>query len=442
MAVEIRVPSLGESVVEATIAQWLKKPGDTIAVGDSLAELETDKVNQSVDAEVAGVLGEITKNAGETVGIGEVIGLISNNGAVASGDASASTTSSAVTTTEKEAQAPAPPEEIRIQAADAPIVPSGTAVPVTPVAQRIAQDNNIDLSQVQGSGPNGRIVKNDVADAVERRQSEPATAVIKAEEKPTTAVKEVAPSLPVVAPKPTPPSNANGRPESREKMTRRRSVIAANLLNAKQATAMLTTFNECDLTAIMELRKRRKDAFKEKTGVNLGFMSFFTKATIGALRQFPYLNAEIQGDEILVKKYYDIGIAVGVPEGLVVPIVRDADKLTFAGIEKAIVDLAGKAREGKLSLAELQGGTFTITNGGVFGSLMSTPILNYPQVGILGMHTIKERPMVVNGEIVIRPMMYLALSYDHRIVDGGDAVRFLVRIKDLVEDPESLLLEG
>jgi 2-oxoglutarate dehydrogenase E2 component (dihydrolipoamide succinyltransferase) len=406
MSVEIKVPSMGESVVEATIAQWLKAPGDAVKAGDELVELETEKVNQSIQAESDGVLSQIVKQEGETVGVGDVLGILSTNGA-----------------------APAPvvdtpkPEPTPAESASAP-----KEVGTTPVAGAIASQNNVNLAGVSATGPGGKIGKRDVEERIQAQQSAPAT--------------PVASVVPVSKPAPPPVSTAGGRPEERVRMTKRREVIAERLVMAQHTAAMLTTFNEVDMSAVMEVRKRRKQAFEERFGIGLGFMSFFTKAVIGGLKTFPMVNSEIQGNEIVLKKYYDIGIAVGVEEGLVVPVVRDADKMTFADIEKKIRELAGKAKDGKLSLAELQGGTFTITNGGVYGSLMSTPILNYPQVGILGMHTIKERPIVVNGEIAIRPMMYIALSYDHRVIDGSTAVRFLVKVKELIEDPETLLLEG
>jgi 2-oxoglutarate dehydrogenase E2 component (dihydrolipoamide succinyltransferase) len=421
MPVEIHVPAMGESIAEATVAQWLKNPGDKVEAGEEIVELETDKVNQTIQADTSGVLGEIRHPAGDTVVVGDVLGTISENGA-----------------------APAPGAPVT-SAAESPPAPAATAPPsagngrepATPVASRMAAENNVDLSAVtQPTGPAGKIGKQDVASQIERAATPPNIAVAKQPESTATVAKAPAPAS--VAPS----APVSGRPEERVKMTRRRETIARRLVEAQHTAAMLTTFNEVDMTAVMEVRKRRKDSFKERFGVNLGFMSFFTKASVGALKQFPYVNAEIQGNEIVLKKYYDIGIAVGAEEGLVVPVVRDADKLTFAGIEKQVADLATKARENTLTLQDLSGGTFTITNGGVFGSLMSTPILNAPQVGILGLHAIKERPVVVNGEIVIRSMMYVALSYDHRIIDGSTAVRFLVKIKELIEDPETLLLEG
>lgn len=435
MPVEIRVPQLGESIVEATIAQWLKQPGDAVAVGDSLVELETEKVNQTVEAEVAGTLSAFVVNEGDTVGVGQVIATINESGTATSSAPAA--TGTAPATQSGEAATPAPGAQDTGSGYGAPATPEANPTtpatplpPATPVAQSMAQANGVDLSGVKATGPGGKIGKNDVAGQLAGTQ--PAAA----------PPQPAAPTPPPARPAAPVASTSNGRPEERVKMTTRRRTIARRLVEAQQTAAMLTTFNEVDMTAVMELRKRRKDDFSKRFGVNLGFMSFFTKASIGALKQFPTVNAEIQNDEIVLKKFYDIGIAVGAEEGLVVPVVRDADKLTFAQIEKEIGALAGKARENKLSIAEMTGGTFTITNGGVFGSLMSTPILNTPQVGILGLHAIKERPMVVDGQIVARPMMYVALSYDHRIIDGSTAVRFLVKLKELIEDPESLLLEG
>ena len=397
MNVDIKVPILGESIVEGTLARWHKKVGEAINAGEIIADLETDKVNIEVSASAAGVITALHKNEGDNVAVGELI-------------ASIDTTASAASVT----PAPAP------VATPAPVAaPVVSDAPATPVARNVAADTGVDLRTVSGSGPDGRITKDDVIKA-----STPAP---------------VAPAAPAATPAPVVASGS--RREERVKMSRRRQTIATRLVQAQQTAAMLTTFNEVDLTRVMDIRKRKKDSFKEHNGVGLGFMSFFTKATVSALKAFPAVNAEIQGDEILYKYYYDIGIAVSTPDGLVVPVLRDADNLSFAGIEKGIESLAKRARDNKLGLADLTGGTFTITNGGVFGSMMSTPILNMPQVGILGMHKIQERAMVMNGQIVIRPMMYIALSYDHRIIDGAAAVRFLVHIKDLLEDPDSLLLE-
>jgi len=411
MPVEIRVPQLGESISEATVLRWLKKEGEAVQAGEPVVELETDKVNVEVPAEGSGVLAAVSKREGETVLVGEVIGLISGDGA-------------------RPAE-PAPPRPAAVVSPAQPAPPAH----VSPVARRLAEENGIDLRQVRGSGPGGKITKEDVAVHIERTAQAPATAKVLAE----NASGRAAP------PPPAPPAAAvrpAGEREERIRMSRRRQTIAARLQEALRTAAMLTTFNEIDMSAVMEIRKRRRDAFKERHGVGLGFMSFFTKATVAALQQFPYLNAEIQGDEILLKRHYDIGIAVSTDEGLVVPVLRDADRKSFADIEREIMEMAGRAREGRLTLADLQGGTFTITNGGVFGSLMSTPILNPPQVGILGMHKIEERPVVAGGQIVVRPMMYVALSYDHRIVDGREAVGFLVRVKELVEDPALLLIES
>ncbi len=429
MAYEIKVPSLGESIVEATVARWLKRAGETVAAGEPVVELETDKVNLEVAADHAGVVTAILKEEGATVGIGDVLGTI---------EAGAAPQVGAVTA--------APPlavsSEPEMRGAEAS-VGNGAAVLATPTAQRVAAEYAVDLRGVAGTGPGGRITKEDVLRSVQAPVAAtppPAAAPAAAVATPAAAV--APPPAPAGAARPVAPLPASGRYEERQRLSRRRLTIARRLVEAQQTAAMLTTFNEVDMSAVMELRKRRKDAFKERYGVSLGLMSFFTRAVVGALKAFPMVNAEMQGDEVVVKYYYDIGVAVGVEEGLVVPVVRDADRKSFAQLEQEIADLARRAREGALSLTDLQGGTFTITNGGVYGSLLSTPILNTPQVGILGMHKIEERPVAINGQIVIRPMMYLALSYDHRLIDGSTAVRFLVRVKELIEDPEALLLEG
>lgn len=416
MSVEIRVPQMGESVTEATILRWMKKVGETVAAGEAVAELETDKVNVEVPADADGIIQSFAHAEGDTVAVGDILAVVGDAAGVA-----------------------ATPEPAAVPPPAAPAAPAparngeGVATPAaSPLARTLAEDNKIDLNLVKGTGPVGRITKDDVANYLERSSDAPAVANVLAAQ---TAQAPQAPPTP-------PPSTASGRPEERIRMTRRRQTIATRLVEAQHTAAMLTTFNEVDMSAVMAIRAKRKDSFKEKNGIGLGFMSFFTKASIGALKAFPLLNAEIQGLEIVKKGYYDIGIAVGAEEGLVVPVVRDADKLTFAGIEKEIAGLAQRAKANTLTIEEMRGGTFTITNGGVFGSLLSTPILNAPQVGILGLHKIEQRPIALNGEVVIRPMMYLALSYDHRIVDGSEAVRFLVRIKELIEDPEALLLEG
>jgi 2-oxoglutarate dehydrogenase E2 component (dihydrolipoamide succinyltransferase) len=458
MPVEIRVPALGESVVDATVAAWRKQEGDPVTQGEVLVELETDKVNLEVSAEQSGVLQKIVKQQGETVGVGEVLAVIAEG--AADGASAAQPTPSAPAAEKPSAQqnqAPVTPEapSQREAAPAAPQMPAASnAAPAepaaaTPLARRIAAEHNIDLAQIRPE--HGRVTKEDVLGYLEQRSAHPAEQAAQPAEAVETAPQRPSgpPGLP--APTPTAPSAPAAPPvvglaprgrEERVRMSRRRQTIAQRLVQTQHNAAMLTTFNEVDMSAIMEVRRRRKDSFKERHGVSLGFMSFFTKATVGALKAFPRLNAEIQGDEMVLKYYYDIGIAVGAEEGLVVPVLRDADRKSFAEIEREIADLAKRAREGTLTLSELQGGTFTITNGGVFGSLMSTPILNGPQVGILGMHKIEERPIALNGQVVIRPMMYLAVSYDHRIVDGREAVQFLVRIKELLEDPETLLLEG
>lgn len=424
MNYEIKVPEMGESVIEATVVNWLKKPGERIAVGDPVVELETDKVTLEVNAQQAGVLQSILHPAGENVAVGDVLGVLAGEGEAAEG-------------------APSPASEPQTAAEPHPEAPTSlepkTAageIRATPLAQRMAEDMGIDLGKVTPSGSGGRIKKEDVQAYAALEHSAP------------PAQPEPAP-LPALPPRqaPSAPASQNAalspqadRSEERVRMTRRRQTIARRLVEVHQTAAMLTTFNEIDMTAVIDLRKRRRDGFKERFGVDLGFMSFFVKACVAALKEFPMINAEIQGDEIVLKHYYDIGVAIGAAEGLVVPVVRDADRLNFAAIEKAIRAYVDKVKAGTLSLDDLRGGTFTITNGGVFGSMLSTPILNPPQVGILGMHAIKERVVVVDGQMVIRPIMYVALSYDHRMVDGREAVQFLVRIKELIEDPTSLLL--
>ncbi|MEZ4714086.1 MAG: 2-oxoglutarate dehydrogenase complex dihydrolipoyllysine-residue succinyltransferase [Caldilineaceae bacterium] len=422
MATNIVVPALGESVVEATIARWLKNEGDAVRSGEALVELETDKVDLEVPAESDGVLAQITRQAGEDVQIGDVLGVL---------EASAEATPAAAE--QKAAQEPEehPEKTSTDEAKPAPVnatEPAPSAEPTgdaTPVAKRMAADSNVDLRNVSGSGPGGRVTKDDVERFVQQKAAAPSTP-------------------PASAAAPAPAADARG--EERIPMSRRRRTIAQRLVEAQQTAAMLTTFNEIDMTAVMEIRKRRRESFAEQHGVSLGFTSFFVKAAIGALKAFPPINGEIQGNDIVLKPYYDIGIAVGAEEGLVVPVLRNADRLSFAQIEQQVKDVVQKSRDGALSIEELRGGTFTITNGGVFGSLLSTPILNPPQVGILGLHKIEERPVVVSKdgakEIAIRPMMYVALSYDHRMVDGREAVQFLVKVKELIEDPEALLLEG
>ncbi len=440
MAVEIRVPVLGESIVDAVIATWHKSEGDKVKQGEALVELETEKVNVEVSAEQSGVLQKILKRAGDVVTVGEVLGMVGERDEITTGVRQ--DTDLSEKTPERQSS--------NGQQQPASQVFDGQRS-VSPLARRIADDHNIDLSQVTSHSPHGRVTKDDVISYLEKtsEQQTPGLSMVTPRSEvtdDTTTVTSVetaereGPSGPTIPQTQIQPAQ-RGR-EERVRLSRRRQTIAQRLVEAQHAAAMLTTFNEIDLSAVMEVRARRKESFKERHGVSLGFMSFFTKAVVGALKAFPRLNAEIQGNEMILKYYYDIGIAVGAEEGLVVPVLRDADRKSFAEIEGEIADLAKRARENKLTLAELQGGTFTITNGGVFGSLLSTPILNAPQVGILGMHKIEQRPVVVNGQIVIRSMMYVALSYDHRIVDGREAVQFLVKVKEFLEDPETLLLEG
>ncbi|HWS80843.1 MAG TPA: 2-oxoglutarate dehydrogenase complex dihydrolipoyllysine-residue succinyltransferase [Rubrobacter sp.] len=427
MAAEIHVPELGESVADATVGRWLKQEGEAVKSGDPLVELETDKINFEVEAEQDGVLQSISKDEGETVNVGEVIGTIGEGGEAGDG---AAPEPQAEEEREERPQAEQPEaEETGGEEQDGHREVEDGAGRASPSVRKLAQEYEVDLAEVTGSGSGGRITRDDVERLI-REQSRPA-APERTEEPEHDGEAQPAPS-------------ADGRAELEERVrvSRRRQTIAQRLVESQQTTAMLTTFNEVDMSAVMELRKRRKESFQERTGARLGFMSFFTKAAIGALKAFPKVNAELQGSELLLKKYYDIGVAVSTDEGLVVPVIRDADHKNFAEIEQGIADLATKAREGKLTLEDLRGGTFTITNGGIFGSLVSTPILTLPQVAILGMHKIQERPVAIEGEVVVRPMMYLALSYDHRVIDGAEAVSFLVRIKELVEDPESLLLEG
>ncbi|CEK19233.1 2-oxoglutarate dehydrogenase E2 component [Chthonomonas calidirosea] len=423
MGVEIQVPQLAESVVEATVGTWYKKEGDRVERDEEVVELATDKVSLPVYAPAAGILQKIVHPEGDTVKPGDVLAILV--------EAEAAAVSSA-------------PQAAKPAAENAPVetaVAEKTEVhpPIaTPLAEKVAEEQGIDLSSLRGkgSGPNGKITIEDVRQFAHTSSSAPSSTE-KEVQKP--AASTASGTLPPVLSSLT---ASFGRREEREPLSRLRLTLIRNLQESERNAVRLTTFNEADMSAVIEIRKRRRDAFKERYGVNLGFMSFFTKAVVGALKAFPYLNAEIQGNEVVKKYYYDIGIAVGSERGLTVPVIRDADRKSFAEIEAEIADLAARAREGRLKLEELMGGTFTITNGGVYGSLLSTPILNGNQVGILGMHKIQERPVVVNGEIVIRPMMYLALSYDHRLIDGSDAVRFLVRVKELIEDPETLLLEG
>ncbi|HEX5215800.1 MAG TPA: 2-oxoglutarate dehydrogenase complex dihydrolipoyllysine-residue succinyltransferase [Vicinamibacterales bacterium] len=409
MSVNIVVPEVGESIVDARVAKWLKKEGDAVAAGEALVELETDKIDVEVSAPRAGVLEKIAYTNGADVKIGEVLGTIAE-GAV-------------------EAPAAEPVKKTTNGS-------GGTSVPATPSARKAAREQDVDLGKVKTDGP--RVTKADVDSqaAGPRRQAPGPRPQAQDPVVPAPVRKE-----PTGALGPG-PGASSARSEERVRMSKRRATIAKRLVEAQSTAAMLTTFNEVDMSAVMALRERQKEEFKKKYGVGLGIASFFVKAAVAALRAFPRLNAEIQGDEMVLKHYYDIGVAVGAAEGLIVPVLRDADRLSFAAMELGIRDFARRANDGTLTLEDLRGGTFSITNGGVYGSLMSTPILNPPQVGILGLHTIKERPIGVNGQVVLRPMMYVALTYDHRIVDGAEAVQFLVRVKSLVEDPAVLLIES
>ncbi len=398
MTTEIRVPTLGESVTEATIGQWFKKPGEAVAQDEPLVELETDKVTVEVPAPTAGTIADIVAEEGETVEVGALLAHFAQG----EGDVAAPAP----------AAAPSKPAEP---------TPAASSMPPAPAAQKMLAENNIAADAVTGSGKRGQVLKEDVLSAI-------------------TSSSAAAVPAPASTPR-APVAQTDAEREERVRMTKLRQTIARRLKEAQNTAAMLTTFNEVDLTEVMAIRNKYKDAFLKKHGVKLGFMSFFVKAACHALKELPAINAEIEGNEVIYKNYYHIGVAVGTDKGLVVPVVREADTMSLATVEKTIGDFGKKARDGKLGINEMQGGTFTISNGGVYGSLMSTPILNAPQSAILGMHKIQQRPMVVNGEIQIRPMMYLALSYDHRIVDGKEAVTFLVRIKENLEDPERFLLD-
>jgi 2-oxoglutarate dehydrogenase E2 component (dihydrolipoamide succinyltransferase) len=407
MTVEIKVPAMGESVTEATVARWFKKEGESVARDEPLLELETDKVTVEVPAPAAGSIESISVQAGATVQVGTVLGAIAEGKA---GKAAAPAAAPKAEAPKPEAPKPAPAPV----AAPAP----KTEAPAMPAARRIAEESGVSTSAVAGTGRDGRVTKGDMLGALEARAAKPAA--------------------PAAA-----PAGPRGHAEREEKvaMTRLRKTIALRLKESQNTAAQLTTFNEVDMTRVMAMRSQYKDSFEKKHGVRLGFMGFFAKACVAALKEIPNVNAEIEGDNIIYKNYYDIGIAVSTDRGLVVPVVRDADQMSLAGIEKAVMDFGLRARDNKLKLEELQGGTFSITNGGVFGSLMSTPILNSPQSGILGMHKIQPRPMAIGDKIEIRPMMYLALSYDHRIVDGREAVTFLVKVKENLEDPQRMLLD-
>ena len=409
---EIRVPTLGESVTEATIGRWFKKAGDSVAVDEPLVELETDKVTIEVPAPSAGVLGEISAKDGETVAVGALLGQITDG---ASGAAAKPAPAKAAAPAAAAAAAKAPPAD-KAPPVDAPLAPS---------VRKLSAESGIDAATVPGSGKDGRVTKGDMLAAIEKAASAP------------TPVNQPAAAVQVRSPSPA----DDAAREERVKMTRLRQTIARRLKDVQNTAAMLTTFNEVDMTSVMALRAHYKDVFEKKHGSKLGFMGFFTKACVQALKDIPAVNAEIDGTDLIYKNYYHIGVAVGTDKGLVVPVVRDCDHKSIAEIEKSIADYGRRARDGQLKIDEMQGGTFTITNGGIYGSLMSTPILNAPQSAILGMHKIQERPMAIGGKVEVRPMMYLALSYDHRVIDGKEAVTFLVRVKESLEDPARLVLD-
>jgi 2-oxoglutarate dehydrogenase E2 component (dihydrolipoamide succinyltransferase) len=415
--VEIRVPTLGESVTEATIGRWFKKAGDAVAVDEPLVELETDKVTIEVPAPSAGTLGEIAAKDGETVAVGALLGQITEGGAPAAAKPAAAPAKAAAAPPAAAVAAPAPaPVAPKTPPSDAPLAPS---------VRKIATESGIDASTVPGSGKDGRVTKGDMLAAIEKAASAP------------TPVNQPAAAVQVRAPSPA----DDAAREERVKMTRLRQTIARRLKDVQNTAAMLTTFNEVDMSHIMAMRAQYKDVFEKKHGSKLGFMGFFTKACVQALKDIPAANAEIDGSDLIYKNYYHIGVAVGTDKGLVVPVVRDCDRKSIADIEKSIADFGRRARDGQLKIDEMQGGTFTITNGGIYGSLMSTPILNAPQSAILGMHKIQDRPVAIAGKVEIRPMMYLALSYDHRVIDGKEAVTFLVRVKESLEDPARLVLD-
>ncbi|SFJ60523.1 2-oxoglutarate dehydrogenase E2 component [Halobacillus dabanensis] len=437
---EIKVPELAESITEGTIAEWLVNKGDQVEKGDPILELETDKVNVEVNADASGIIAELLKDEGDDVEVGDVIAKVDENGEASGSDGDDTSgeeeSKEDDSNKEKEESKPEQKQDSSDAQSQEPSKKDTKDVVATPAARKRARELGIDLSEISARDPLGRIRPEDVDAAAkgnQKEQSKPSSKSSSSDDKSKKQEKK----------KEEPKKTEFDKPVERIKMSRRRQTIAKRLVEAQQESAMLTTFNEVDMTNVMKLRSERKESFQKKHDIKLGFMSFFTKAAVGALKEFPLINAEIQGNEIIQKKFYDIGMAVSTDEGLVVPVVRDADRLDFAGIEKGIADLATKARNKELQLDDLQGGSFTITNGGIFGSMLSTPILNSPQVGILGLHNIEKRPKVMpDDSIQARPMMYIALSYDHRIVDGKEAVQFLRRIKEMIEDPYDLLLEG
>jgi 2-oxoglutarate dehydrogenase E2 component (dihydrolipoamide succinyltransferase) len=455
MAVNIVVPEMGESIVDARIARWLKQEGEPVSVGEPLVELETDKIDVEVPAPKNGVLERIAQAEGADVKIGDVLGTIAEGQAAEAGrpapeaPAAATATPADGKAAKPAATKAAPADRVAARSELGPPAPpakgaDGRGVPATPSARKAAREQHVELTAVASEGP--RVTRADVARSA-RSTEAPPTSTSEAPPPGPRPVAASAPAAPRAARAPEAaravrPRDSGGRIDERVRMSKRRATIARRLVEAQQTAALLTTFNEIDMSAVMTLRERHKEAFKTRHGVGLGIASFFVKAAVAALREVPRLNAEIQGDEMVLKHYYDIGVAVSAAEGLVVPVLRDADRLSFAEVELGIRALADKARQGTLTLEDLRGGTFSITNGGVFGSLLSTPILNPPEVGILGLHAIKERAVGVDGQVVLRPMMYVALTYDHRIVDGAEAVTFLVRVKQFIEDPGVLLIEG
>jgi 2-oxoglutarate dehydrogenase E2 component (dihydrolipoamide succinyltransferase) len=420
MATEVKVPVLGESVTEATVGQWLKKPGDAVAVDEPIASLETDKVAVDVPSPVAGVLGQQLVKEGDTVNVGAVIAVIEAGSGAAASPTPAPAAKAEAAAPSPAAAAPAP----ALAADDEEEAGEPGNITLSPAVRRLVLEHGLDPSKIKGTGKDGRLTKDDVLAAVAAG---------------TAAASAPSPAAPAPAASTAPA--ASGRKEERVRMTRLRQTVAKRLKSAQETAALLTTFNDVDMTAVIEARNKYKDLFEKKHGVRLGFMGFFTKAVCMALKDVPAVNAQIEGDEIVYHDYADISVAVSAPNGLVVPVIRDADKLSVAGIEKTIGDFGKRAKDGTLTMEDMKGGTFTISNGGVFGSLMSTPIINPPQSAVLGLHRIEDRPVVRNGEVVVRPMMYLALSYDHRLIDGREAVTFLVAVKNAIEDPTRLLID-
>jgi 2-oxoglutarate dehydrogenase E2 component (dihydrolipoamide succinyltransferase) len=445
MATDVAVPALGESITEGTLAQWLKKPGEAVAADEPIATLETDKVSVDVPSPSAGVLSEALVKEGDTVAVGAVIARIDENATATAGGAAPSKEATAASPAKEAADATTNPagagENPQLRGAEhAPEAPAGEGedhiVTLSPAVRRAVLEHHVDPSKIRGTGKDGRLTKDDVLAAAQAQQSGP---VHEPEARAPAPPQPSAPTAP--APQPQAKAQTDERHEERVKMTRLRQTIAHRLKEAQNTAALLTTFNDVDMSAVIEARGKYKDLFEKKHGIRLGFMGFFVKAVALAAKDIPSVNAKIEGDEIVYHDYLDVSVAVSAPKGLVVPVVRNADRMTFADIEKAIADFGKRAKEGTLTMDDMSGGTFTISNGGVFGSLLSTPIINPPQSAVLGMHRIEERPVVKDGQIVARPMMYLALSYDHRLVDGREAVTFLVRIKEAIEDPTRLLID-